>query len=414
MRVLVLVQGSLGERLAGPEIRGWEMAREFARRHEVTVAAGVAREETRDGIRVVPHSRRRVLAEISRHDVVAGPVLPPYALLALAPRPCVRIADLYDPVELELATAQGLGARRAAASRRAMRRLQLRWSDVVLSANEAQAERTRADLMLLPRRGPAPSLLTVPMGLPAPPAQSRMHPLRDSMPGIGPDDVVVLWWGTVWRWLDAPTAIEAVGRLSSSRPNIRLVITAGKPANTATDGLNATEAAREHARRLGLLGRTVFFLDEWVPFEQRHAYLQDADAGITLHAATAEAPLAARARYMDYLWAGLPSVLAEGDEVATRLGQAGAARLVPPQDAAATARALDDFLSDPAALTRARRACFELSNEYRWAAVMAPLVDHVEALERRHSSGFGALGIACATGRYYARRAVDRLTPAWT
>src|SRR5439155_902947 len=78
-----------------------------------------------------------------------------------------------------------------------------------------------------------------PMGLPAPPPPAAGHALRERFPAIGPDDPLVLWWGSVWRWLDAHTVVEAIGRLAAGpRPDVRLVITAGRPANAATDAPN--------------------------------------------------------------------------------------------------------------------------------------------------------------------------------
>jgi glycosyltransferase involved in cell wall biosynthesis len=404
LRVLVLIQGALGERLTGPEIRGWEIVRSFSASHAVTVVAPVAEEHLREGIRVLPRTRRRVVAELLRHDVVVGPVIPPYALTALAGRRCLRVADLYDPVDLELGTLDGVRARRAAALRRAGRRLQLRWADLVLCANERQLERVRDDLADLAGRDKAPLALVVPMGLPEPPPGTNGHPLRDRFGPIGREDPVVLWWGSVWRWLDAGTAIEAVGRLARTRPDLRLVVTAGKPPNAATDRLNTVEEARDLAARAGLLDRHVFFLDEWVPFDQRHAFLSDADVGLTLHADTPEASLAARARYMDYVWASLPCVLAAGDEVADEMAVAGAARLVPPRDVAATADALGALLGDAPALRTARRACQDLARCYRWSSLLEPLVSRVESLERRAYAPAEVLRVAAGAGGYYARR----------
>ena len=57
-------------------------------------------------------------------------------------------------------------------------------------------------------------------------------------------------------------------------------------------------------------------------------HLGEADVGLTLHGDAAEASLAARFRYMDYLWTGLPCVLSAGDEGGEQLAAAGAARLV--------------------------------------------------------------------------------------
>ena len=405
-RVLVLIQGPLGDKLMGPEIRGWEMVKALSARHDVTAAASVPAPYERDGVPVVPRTRRSILAELRRHDVVIGPVIPPYALLA--GRGCLRVADLYDPVELELATIGGWRARRHAAQQRASRALQLRWADVVLCANERQLEGIRRDLRELTRPGGDPALMTIPMGLPAPPSAPSGHPLRDRFPAIGRDDPLVLWWGSVWRWLDAATAVEAIGVLARRRPDVRMVITAGRPANSATDPLNVAEDVRALARERGLLDRHVFFLDDWVPFDERHHYLADADVGITLHAATPEATLAARARYMDYAWASLPSVLAEGDDVADRFAEAGAATLVAPRDPAATAAALEAMLDDPGRLAAARAGCRAVASEYQWSALLRPLVERVAQESPGSHSAARSLRIASEAARYYAGRALDR------
>src|SRR4051812_36059959 len=160
LRVLILIQGPLGDRLAGPEIRGWAIARAFADRgHSVTAAAGVTAPVVRDGIPVVPSTRRSILAELRRHDAVIGPVIPPYALMS--GRHCIRVSDLYDPVELELATVGGWRAQRHVAQQRGSRRLQHRWSDMFVSANERQRELLVPELEAVGRAG-AP-VLTVPM-----------------------------------------------------------------------------------------------------------------------------------------------------------------------------------------------------------------------------------------------------------
>ena len=57
------------------------------------------------------------------------------------------------------------------------------------------------------------------------------------------------------------------------RPDARLVISAGKAPSARADGLAATEEARQLASRLGLLDQSIFFLDEWTPYDRRHAYL---------------------------------------------------------------------------------------------------------------------------------------------
>jgi glycosyltransferase involved in cell wall biosynthesis len=246
------------------------------------------------------------------------------------------------------------------------------------------------------------------MGLPELPTSAPAgHPLRERFAPIGPEDPLVLWWGSVWRWLDARTAVEAVGLLAAVRPDIRLVITAGRPANAATDALNVTDEVRRLARDRGLLDRHVFFFDDWIPFDDRHRYLADADVGITLHAATEEATLAARARYMDYLWGSLPAVLAEGDEVAGAMAAAGAALLVPPRDPAATARAIEQLLDAPTAVA-ARAQCHALAESYRWPRLLEPLVSCVDAVPAPRRTPRQTVTATRQAGGYYARRVVDR------
>jgi glycosyltransferase involved in cell wall biosynthesis len=408
-RVLVIIQGEPGDKPAGPEIRGWEIAKAFAARHDVTVIADVAGEDVREGIRLVPRTRRRLVREALRHDVVVGPLLPPFLLLAVAARRQVRVADLYDPVDLELSTlGSGWKVRRLTAQRRRLRRLQLRSADIVVCANEPQRERAIADLEDdVRRRDGGPELTLAGMGLPEPPAPVEAHPLRDRFDAIGADDPLVLWWGSVWRWLDAGTAIRAVERLAERRPDVRLVITVGPPPNEQTATLNAADEARALARERGLEGRHVFFLEEWVPYAQRDRYLRDADVGLTLHASADESPLAARARYMDYIWAGLPSVLARGDVVADQMARAGAATLVEPGDVDGAADALDALLGDAAARRAAGAAALELADELRWSTLLAPLVESVERRAAQGGSIGDAVTLAAQAAGFYARRAVN-------
>jgi glycosyltransferase involved in cell wall biosynthesis len=410
LRVLVLIPGPLERQITGPSIRGWETAKAFAAAgHNVTAAAVVPEAHVREGIRVVAGSRRRLMAEVRRHDVIHGPVLPPYALAMLGVRRCVRVADLHNPGDLERGTAGGGVMRRAATRHVAIRRMNLRWADIVVSANQPQADRARQDLTRLARSDRGPELLAIPMGVPDPPPASSSQPIRELFPAIGPTDPVILWWGMVWRWLDAGTAIDAIAQLTARRPDVRLVFTAGRPANAATNPLNATEEARQLARERGLLDRNIFFLDQWVAYEDRHEYLADADIGLTLHDDPAEASMAARFRYMDYLWANLPCVIAAGDKGGDELAAAGAARLVPAHDPAATAAALEELLSDRQQLVAARRACAVLAERYRWSRVLAPLVARVEQIAPPGRSTTHTARITSEASRYYGRVMGDAL-----
>jgi glycosyltransferase involved in cell wall biosynthesis len=406
--------GELGERLAGPEIRALEFAKALSADYEVTLAARRSTAGKRDGFRVVPSSRRRLLREAAHHDAVLSGCLPPY-LLALRPlRGLTAIADLYDPHELELATLP-VGRKREhhLRARAAIHAFHLRHADVVLCASESQrGELLRTAGALLGPDAKLPDPAVVPFGIPHSPPPSGRRPLREHFPQISDEDKLVLWWGSVWRWLDAETPVRAFARIATARPEVKLVITAGRHANESTARhFDASQQIRALADELGVLGRTVLFLDEWIPYEQRYDYLREADIGLTLHRHAEEARLAARVRYMDYLSAELPCVLGRGDETAEELGAGGFATLLEDPDPETLATTLLGLLDDPAALAAARKAGHELAAERDWSAIGAKLRAALAGASPTHDPRRTAsLAPVRGASAYYASKIRDRLT----
>jgi glycosyltransferase involved in cell wall biosynthesis len=406
-RVLILVPGKLGEKLSGPEIRAVRLGQALSTEHRVTLMAPSAEAGEHEGLAVVPFSRRRLLREARRHDVLMASTVPPFALALKRSLRIVAISDQYDPVELELGTL-GKGADRARATARAARRLQLRSADLVLCAGRRQAELLEAEIETFETAG-RPPLYNVPFGIDGELPRGEGHPLREYFEQIGAGDRVVLWWGSLWRWLDAETAIRAIASLADSRPDVKLVFTAGRPPNGDAERHSVLAEAKALASELGVLDRSVLFLEEWVPFARRGDYLRDADLGLTLHRDTEEATLAARARYMDYLSAGLPCVLGRGDETAERFEESGFATLVEAGSPEATAAAIVDFL-DGTALTEAAEAGHRLADEFRWQRVAVPLLVALREVGPEASSAAGSRQLGRTTS-YYARRLVDRVLP---
>jgi len=408
LRVLLLVNGALGEQLAAPEIRGWEMARVLASRHHVTISASHP-SEVREGIRIVPSNRTTLVREARGCDVVVAPRMPAYLFGALAGHDApLVVADLYNPFDAERSELLGSSTdRRDLATAHVGHRLQLRFADVILSAVEAQRRRLIEQLRELPPRpGRQPALEVVRFGISDDPPPSDRRPLREQFPAIRPDDIVILWWGNIWRWFDADLAIRAVAHIAQSRPDVRLVVTAGRSPRGDSPHLTATDAARALAVELGVLDKNVFFLDEWVAQKDRHDYLEEADIGLTLARDTPETTVAARGRYMDYLWAALPCVLGAGDELSERFSEAGFALTVPPADLNSAIACLEALISDPDARRRASKAGRALSAEFRWSVTVQPLLDRIDQLEGEEP----ALAhpwplLAGELGEYYARRA---------
>jgi glycosyltransferase involved in cell wall biosynthesis len=414
-RVLVLVPGALGERLTGPEIRAWEFAKALSIDYEVTVAAHCDATE-RDGISVVPSSRRHLLREATRHDAVLSACLPPYLLALKQLHGFLAISDQYDPLDMEMATlAAGRLRDREVRSRAAMRALQLCNADVVLCA----AERQRANLISTARsldhgrsrtgRSRTLDPVVLPFGIPDPPPASERRPLHEHFPQLADTDTLVLWWGNVWRWLDAETPVRAFARMAASRSDIKLVITAGKPPNKSVErAFDATEEIRALADELDVLGRTVLFFDEWIPYEERYDHLREADIGLTLHRHADEARLAARARYMDYLSAELPCVLGRGDETAEEFGAAGFATLLDDPDPDELLAALIALADAPGALGLARAAGNGLAAGRHWSVVGERLRTALRTARPSPMGPRASLELVGSAGGYYASRLAAR------
>jgi glycosyltransferase involved in cell wall biosynthesis len=412
--VLVLALGALGERLAGPEIRALEFAKALASEYDVTLAAQRSRAGEYEGLRVVPSSRRRLIYEAMRHDVVISACLPPYLLTLGLAHELLTIADLYDPHEHELATLQdGHQRERELRERTAIQTLQLGHADVVLCASERQRAALVEDAKrLLGPTARQPRPIVMPFGIPDPPAPTGRKPFRERFQEISEHDTLVLWWGSVWRWLDAETAIRAFERIARTRSDIKLVITAGRPPNKGAESkFDAAEEMRSLARELGVLDRTVLFYDRWIPYGERYDYLREADIGLTLHHHAEEAHLAARARYMDYLAAELPCVLGRGDETAEDFGEAGFATLLEQPTPELLADSLIALAENPAELVRARAAGAKLAGERHWSTVGAKLRETVAQARKqgRFSRRHGSIELIAGAGAYYGRQLSDRL-----
>jgi glycosyltransferase involved in cell wall biosynthesis len=408
----VYATGSLGERLAGPEIRALQFANALRSDYEVTLMAQRAGPSERDGFPIVRWSRENLIREAIRNDVIVSPCMAPYLMMSKRLFDFVAISDKYDPYEVELVALENERHDRELRLHSLALTIDLRCADVVLCAAEQQRENLIAAAAKLDRRaGSAPlDPIVVPFGIPDPPAESDRRPLRDRFAQIGDDDTVVLWWGAVWKWLDAETPIRAFARLAQSHPNLKFVITAGAPPSANNQRFEAVNEVRGLARELGVLDRNVLFLDEWVPYEQRWDYLREADIGLTLHRFSAEAELAARSRYMDYLSAALPCILGRGDQTASEFEAAGFATLVDQPDPAGLAELITAFAADRTRLTAAAAAGRELAaarDMSTAAEKLRSVVTSATSTDRSRRFRGGGVTLAGTAGHYYAHKLAD-------
>jgi glycosyltransferase involved in cell wall biosynthesis len=199
--------------------------------------------------------------------------------------------------------------------------------------------------------------------------------LRGRVAGLDDASRVVLWGGGVYDWLDPLPVIEAVAGLVAEIPDLRLVFMGTTHPNPAVPASSMLSRARALVHRLDA-DEVVLFHEGWVPYDERHNVLLDAEVGVSGHPDHIETMLAYRTRILDYIWAGLPVVTTAGDALGDLVDERELGRTVPPGDAPAVAAALRALLLDPDESAMVREHLAAAAPSMQWSAVLQPLLEH--------------------------------------
>ena len=390
-RLLLVSNDPLGERMAGPAIRYYNLARELSRRFDVTLMAPESGGVEIEGVEIVKaagYGPRAFRGFAQNFDTIVAQTLRPWTMWALG-RSSVRVVyDLYDPYLVEnlgfFAGYQGSRAFQEVEYRAnaLLQEIAVATGDAFVCASERQRDFWLGMLGALGRidsgqyaRDPTLRELidVVPFGLSAEPPRKTKHVLKGVLPGIGPDDRVLIWGGGIWNWFDPLTLIRAVARLAERRGDVKLYFLGVRHPSPETPEMAMTDRAVDLARELGVLDRAVFFNFGWIPYDERADYLLEADLGVSAHLDNIETRYAFRTRILDYLWAGLPIVTSEGDVLADLVSERNLGRTIAVGDVDGWATAIEQLLDDPEEYGRARDNVRRTSEEFAWPVVVTPL-----------------------------------------
>jgi glycosyltransferase involved in cell wall biosynthesis len=202
---------------------------------------------------------------------------------------------------------------------------------------------------------------------------------RGVVPGISPDDLIVVWGGGIWNWFDPLTLIRAVNETRDRLPTLRLVFPATSVPSPDVPPMHMLVAARSLSEELGLTGTRVFFGSSWIPYAEHGAILLESDIGISLHQSSVETRFSFRTRIIDYLWAALPIIATDGDSMADLVRAEKLGAVVPVGDVGAVVAALVDLGSDPARRRASAERSRKVAERFRWSVAAEPLVDYCAA-----------------------------------
>lgn len=419
-RVLVITGDPIGAKLAGPAIRAYNIADALAVDHDVMLVSltSVDKADAPFELRHVRSGDDKAFDPLEAWaDVIIfqGHAMAVFSALHRSTK--IFVIDIYDPMHLEqLEQARELPPEvwtRQVADATAVLNQQLERGDFFMCASERQKHFYLGQLAALGRITPttyggdpdfAHLIGVVPFGLDREPPRHVRAAVKGVVPGIEKDDKLLLWSGGLYNWFDPLTLIDAVALVAENHPEVKLFFQGTKHPHPGVPEMRIVSDSRKRAESRGVLGRNVFFNDSWVEYADRQNYLTEADIGVSTHHSHVETTFSFRTRILDYLWAGLPMVVTEGDVFADLVEARGLGRVVRADDASALAEAITSVLFDARELELIRERVQVERAEFFWDKVLAPLVDFVAdphpAADRRHLGG----GIATSQRRRRVKR----------
>ena len=189
--------------------------------HDVTLVTteSCSLDSERFPVRRVADPELRALVAASDVVVFQGNLMAQHRSLEKTDR--IVVADIYDPFHLEvLEQARGLSAGERRLATRASKEVlnqQLLRGDFFLCASEKQRHFWLGQLAAVGQINPATydehenlhSLIAVaPFGVSDEPPHHERQVLKGVVPGIGPDDKVILWGGGIYNWFDPLTLLQ--------------------------------------------------------------------------------------------------------------------------------------------------------------------------------------------------------------
>jgi GT2 family glycosyltransferase len=388
-RVLVVTGEPLSENLAGPAIRALEISKFLVQDFDVLLATTKGNSLKHETVSTISTRHRKLNLLVDWADIVIFQGLLISENPWLAETEKILIADVYDPFHLEILEQrkqQGINNRLKGSrdTTDALNR-QLRRADYFICASERQRSLWLGQLAAEGRVNPytydASSDLrrlidVVPFGVSSKSPEKKSDPIRKLFPQIKSDDVVALWAGGVYDWLDPQVIVRAVKKLNN--PKLKLVFMGLKHPNSDIPVMSAVKELRDLSNELSMTNSAVFFVEDWVNYEDRAQFLLSADFGVSAHKEHIETQFSFRTRLLDHFWTGLPTISTTGDALAEVIESNKAGLTVQVSDIDGWVNALSKMISDESLRKTFKASALNLSQSYTWNKVLEPLFKFIK------------------------------------
>lgn len=395
LKILVLCHDVVGKNMAGPGIRYQNVARVLGRRFDV--ALGVFSDKNRGdtNVLVVDPDSTAFHRTFDEYDVIFAQWLSQPMIDYAGKTGKIIVFDLYAPVPIEYLA--NLEFSKKPLTKRQKEEFEaivqmykdyLAQGQLFTCSNERQRDFWAGYLTASNLFGPEDfrrgkihnNFLLCPMGIDPNPPSSASLKLRKSVKGIDKDDFVLLWTGGIWDWFDAQLIVRAMTKIKDR--SIKLVFLGTKHPNPIyEEEMSESLAARQLAGELGLLDKTIFFLDGWIPYAERGAYFKDANAAIYADKDSLETRFSHRTRVLDHFWAQLPTICSSGDYISDVIDRNKLGIVVAERSPETFAEAIHELKSNNRLYKDIQSNIKSHQDQFSWEHTMEPLVKRLEALD---------------------------------
>lgn len=254
--------------------------------------------------------------------------------------------------------------------------------DYFLCANEPQKHMYLGALgalgILNPYSYKTPRVLTVPFGV-----EETLEIANPENPykalGAKKNDFVLLWFGGLYPWFNIRPLLGAIKKLSSDYKNFKFVIVGGKnPYNQNPDFQRQYDETYKFMKENKLIDSSVFFID-WVDYNNRINWYQNADVVISLNNPGEENVYSWRTRVMDFVWGEIPMLTNGGDPLSESLINAKAAIRLEDTEEDTLYNHISGLISDRSSLKSVKNNLITQKENYYWSRVVNPIVGAIES-----------------------------------
>ena len=395
-RVLIICHDIVAKKMGGGGIRYFEIAKHLAKKFEVTLAIPNEPELFDLPFKLVRYFNVGSFPPlIDDCDYVFVQLMEASNVKYAVQQGKVIIYDFYNAIPIEYLGSLAFGKPPTPENDEMFKKLLSDYElfglsgDYFVCSNERQRDFwigvLTANGALLPtnidRRRVEDIVGIVPFGTPEDPPKKTKSIFRGVVAGIEKEDFVVLWAGGIWDWFDPLSAIRAMAMLKD-QPKIKLIFMGMTHPNKEVGRMSMADRAVKLAKELGLYKKSVFFITTWLDYSEKANYLLEADVAISTHFDSVETRFSFRTRVLDHFWAGIPSIVTQGDWFAEYIAKHDLGRVVSYENPEEIAQAIRGFYDQPTTLKFTKKRVSEIEPAFRWSASTRDLIGAIERIER--------------------------------